>query len=249
MQPKREEYTGTLLLLTCLIGLEHLQKPTPLLKQHITWIPNKTGAIDILVVGGGGGGGVVQKTTDLLENTSITVIVGNGGTGSTNFNNKGYSGYDSTFDNVLAKRGGGAGSRQNSTALSGGSGGGGGCSNDANEADSDAEADDDSDSDAEADSDEADSDDADSNSDSDSDSDADADSDAEADSDADDKAEEEPIAKPKRALSIYNHFVRAKMAEVRAENSTMPPKERMGRLWKEQKDEFTEEFKKNAVVE
>jgi len=71
--------------------------------------------------GGGGGGGYAQGTYDLEGNTTYTIIVGAGGTGSTNYDIAGVTGGTSSFVgtgvNISATGGGGGGSTGSGAAF------------------------------------------------------------------------------------------------------------------------------------
>ncbi|WP_293010955.1 glycine-rich domain-containing protein [Mongoliibacter sp.] len=111
-------------------------------------VPNNTeteeviDAVDILVVaggggggrgssaGGGGGGGLIEESPVLTPGSNLPVIVGVGGAGSTNENNRGLKGSNSSFFGFTAEGGGGGGSSGNQRAgQNGGSGGGGAFAN------------------------------------------------------------------------------------------------------------------------
>lgn len=100
-------------------------------------VPNNVFIAEFLVVGGGGGGGyygggggaggLLTGALSVTQGTSITVTVGNGGSGATN-NVVGGSGDPSVFGIITAYGGGGggsSGSSASSTGASGASGGGG----------------------------------------------------------------------------------------------------------------------------
>jgi len=108
--------------------------------SNMTFDVDTPGFVDILVVGGGGGttnqdgsagagaGGLVLATGVHLTRGSYTVTVGDGGEGQDNADDseRGRSGVDSQFDNILLGRGGGGGGGKSSTGRRGGSGGGNG---------------------------------------------------------------------------------------------------------------------------
>ena len=76
------------------------------------------------------GAGSSANSGVVMDNVSCraayTVIVGDGGAGSTSYANKGTSGENSQFGNVIANGGGGGGSEQTGSGSNGGSGGGAG---------------------------------------------------------------------------------------------------------------------------
>jgi hypothetical protein len=78
--------------------------------------------------GGGGGGGYLENTLSVTYDTTYTVTVGAGGTGSGfSADTVAATGNDSSFHNVTAKGGGGGANRKsNNTGLNGGTGGSGG---------------------------------------------------------------------------------------------------------------------------
>ena len=106
---------------------------------------NKSGSVDVLVVGGGGaggggigggggGGGVIHLTNSTVSATNYTVSIGGGGatqTGAAQAGDDGYpggNGGSTTFSNVAASGGGGGGSNAGNANTTGtvANGGGGG---------------------------------------------------------------------------------------------------------------------------
>ena len=76
--------------------------------------------------GGGGAGGLIHNANYILSSNNVSLTVGNGGTrGTTNLNQSGTNGENSTFGTLIAI-GGGGGAKPGNNGLSGGSGGGGG---------------------------------------------------------------------------------------------------------------------------
>jgi hypothetical protein len=83
-----------------------------------------------LDLGGGGGGGGVRTGTVTLAPGTYSVVIGQGGSGSTSQSNTGSKGDNSSFNNIIALGGGGGKSRNSGTGNSeGGSGGGGSFNN------------------------------------------------------------------------------------------------------------------------
>jgi len=102
-----------------------------------TWLATGNASrVEVLVVGAGAGGGKAWAGAGgaggLIYNSSypvsgtISLSVGNKGTGSINVNAKGNSGENSSFNTLTALGGGGGGSQFNGHGANGGSGGGGG---------------------------------------------------------------------------------------------------------------------------
>ncbi len=97
------------------------------------------GEIEVLIVAGGGGGGhnggggggaggvVYADSVTVTNGQSVSITVGDGGTGSTSISVRGGDGENSVFGDLIAYGGGGGASRDGGgLAGAGGSGGGGG---------------------------------------------------------------------------------------------------------------------------
>jgi hypothetical protein len=106
--------------------------------QTTTITPFEKNTFNVLCVAGGGGGGGqhggaggaggYQLTTKVFNKSSISITVGEGGTGaqSSQPNNRGTNGANSVIDDIVSIGGGGGGTYQNSgSGAPGGSGGGG----------------------------------------------------------------------------------------------------------------------------
>lgn len=100
-----------------------------------TFTPQVGLTADVLVVagggagsgGGGGAGGLLGFSSQSLNTTAYTCIVGAGGSRATAYQQVGGSGSNSQFGSLTASiGGGGAGANEANNAASGGSGGGGG---------------------------------------------------------------------------------------------------------------------------
>lgn len=101
-----------------------------------TFTPTTTMDVEYLIVagggasgpqgGGGGAGGVLTGTTSVTAQ-AYSVVVGDGGVGSSVPGTRGTSGSNSSFNGLIAVGGGAGGSQNTVTGLSGGSGGGGSC--------------------------------------------------------------------------------------------------------------------------
>lgn len=86
------------------------------------------GAGGAVLAGGGGAGGLIYNNSINITNGTYTVIIGNGGQGSTTLNVPGANGTSSSFNGITATGGGGGGARydSNSNGMSGQNGGSGG---------------------------------------------------------------------------------------------------------------------------
>ncbi len=101
---------------------------------------NKTGVVDVLVVGGGGGGGgfvggggggggLLYQTGFAVAAGTVSITVGSGGTAGANVSTTGFGGPggNSVFSNLTAIGGGGGGANYVNNPGTYGSGGGAGC--------------------------------------------------------------------------------------------------------------------------
>ena len=107
-----------------------------------SFVPATSGIVEVLVVAGGGGGGgyggndgsggggagglIYNAQYAVLANTTYTVTVGAGAPAQPTQGNRGFSGSNSQFGNLIAIGGGGGGSEGTTEARYGGPGGSGG---------------------------------------------------------------------------------------------------------------------------
>jgi hypothetical protein len=108
-----------------------------------TFTPSFNGQVEVLVVAGGGGGGggesnanggggggggagglIYASSYGVSQGAGVTVTIGAGGVGSTNYNMDGSNGSNSVFGGFTAIGGGGGSGEQSNGGKNGGSGGG-----------------------------------------------------------------------------------------------------------------------------